>query len=178
MNTSTLPVRSTRQRGFVLLTALVMLLVLTLIALVAMSFEANQARVAGNTANAQIAFETAEGALRIAEGSLLSSTYAANQFVTGGANGLYLFNPLSQPIWSQSSTWGGGNVIVSGFTGQSATAALVVIEQLPSVSLPGQNLASIQYGGGSPPARVYRITARAVGANGKAPVMVQSIFHE
>lgn len=165
-------------RGFVLLTALIMLLVLTLIALVAMSFEANQARVAGNTANAQISFETAEGALRIVEGNLLSSTYAANQFVLGGSNGLYLFDPTQPPVWSLSSTWTGNNVIASGFTGQSATAALVVIEQLPSVSLPGQNLASIQYGGGSPPARVYRITARAVGANGKAPVLVQSIFHE
>lgn len=178
MKTSFCGDRVAGQRGFVLLTALVMLLVLTLIALVAMSFEANQARVAGNTANAQIAFETAEGALRVAEGNLLSSTYAANQFVVGGTNGLYLFNPVSAPIWSQASTWAGTNVIVSGFTGQSATAALVVIEQLPSVSLPGQNLASIQYGGGSPPARVYRITARAVGFNGKAPVMVQSIFHE
>ena len=178
MSTPRLHARPTGQHGFVLLTALVMLLVLTLIALVAMSFEANQARVAGNTANAQIAFETAEGALRIAEGNPLSSTYAANQFVVGGANGLYLFNSTSQPIWSQPTTWSGSNVIVSGFTGQSATSALVVIEQLPSVSLPGQNLASIQYGGGSPPARVYRITARAVGLNGKAPVMVQSIFHE
>lgn len=170
---------SRRQRGFVLLTALVLLLVLTLAALVAMVYQANQARVAGNTANAQISFETAEGALRIAEGQLLTGAYTGVPFTTAGNNGLYLFNPLQAPLWTNPSTWSGsGTTFASTFSGLSSAAPQVMIEQLPSVAMPGQSLASVQYGGGVQTVNVYRITVRAVGANGKAPVMVQSIFHE
>ncbi len=168
-----------RAGGFVLLTALVMLLVLTLAALVAIVYQANQARVAGNTANAQISFETAEGALRIAEGAMLSGQYVNVPFTVAGNNGLYLFDPASTPVWAASSTWSSsGTTMASPYQGLSSAAPQVVIEQLPSVAMPGQSIASVQYGGGVQPSRVYRITARAVGANGKAPSMVQSIFHE
>ncbi len=168
-----------RSSGFVLLTALVMLLVLTISALVAMVYQANQARVAGNTANAQISFETGEGALRIAEGALLSGQYVNSPFTTAGNGGLYLFNPQATPVWAQSATWSGsGTTMASPYQGLSGAVPQIVIEQLPSVAMPGQNVASMQYGGGVQPSRVYRITVRALGANGKAPTMVQSIFHQ
>lgn len=171
--------RPRNSTGFVLLTALVLLLVLTLAALVAMVYQANQARVAGNTANAQISFETAEGALRVAEGNLLSGVYTQIPFTLAGSNGLYLFNPAQAPMWTVASTWTGtGTTFPSTFQGLSSAAPQVMIEQLPSVSMPGQSLASVQYGGGVPTVNVYRITTRAVGANGKAPVMVQSIFRQ
>lgn len=177
--TTRAPTHGRRQAGFVLLTALVLLLALTLAALVAMVYQANQARVAGNTANAQISFETAEGALRIAEGQLLSGAYTAVPFTATGNNGLYLFNPLQAPYWTNPSTWTtSGATFPSTFTGLSSAAPQVLIEQLPSVAMPGQSLATTQYGGGVQTVNVYRITVRAVGANGKAPVMVQSIFHQ
>ena len=165
------------QRGFVLLTALVMLLVLTLIALVAMTFESNQARVAGNTANAQIAYETADGALRVAEGNLLAGLYQA------GTSGVYQFVNVTSPLWLPSSTtWTtSGGYIDSGFAGGSSQDARIIVEQLPSVSANGGCMSSAcasGYGGSGPPQRVYRISSYAVGANGKSVVVVQSMFRE
>ncbi len=177
MKTSLLKSGCRSQRGFVLLTALVMLLVLTLTALVAMTFESNQARVAGNTANAQIAFQTADGALRVAEGNLLAGLYQV------GTNGVYQFVAAASPLWLPSSTaWTtGGQYIDSGFQGGSSQDARIIVEQLPSVSANGgcvSSACSSGYGGSGPPQRVFRISSRAVGANGKSVVIVQSMFRE
>jgi Tfp pilus assembly protein PilX len=162
------------QGGFVLVLAILLLLLLIIVTLAVLNLPMIQTRISANTANAQVAFVTGEGTLRSAEGRLLSGTFAS---FASNASGLYTFDPTLAPVWT-TVDWTTDAVLTSPFSGGSAQAGQFLIEELPSVTLPGQSTAVHQYGSAAPTARVFRITARAVGANGKAPEIVQSIFHE
>lgn len=163
-----------RGRGYALVTALILLLILAAMSVVALSLGTMQTRVAANAGNALVSFEVAEGALTSAESQLLSGSYSD---FAGNANGLYTMNPGTAPIWT-TVDWTGGGAIKAPYSGNAGAPAYYLIEQLPSVSAPGQSAASQQYGGGAPRVRVFRITARAVGANGKTPTLLQSLFHD
>ena len=153
-----------RQNGSVLIVTLLIMLMLTIMAVSEVSFNSTQTRIAPNSADAQVAFQTAEGALNEATNNLLAGTYPASSFLAN-ANGLYLFNATNAPLWTTVNWTSAGNVILS-FQGSSSAPAAFFIEQLPSVIKGGQNV--------NLPTQVYRITARAVGASGSSPVILQS----
>lgn len=62
--------------------------------------------------------------------------------------------------------WSSSSSVISSFQGYSNSQAGYIIEQLPSIIQPGQNIKSPTY--------VYRITARSLGASGNTSVMLQS----
>lgn len=169
--------KDSNQEGFVLVTAMIFLLVLTLFALVIFSQEARQQSVSNATNNALTSFQTADGALSEAEGKLLSNQYTA---FTSNTAGQYLYNPASvqSPLWQRVSWDKPGDVIVGSFKGESSLAPRYIIEQLPSVVVPGQSLSTQQYGTGAPLVKVYRITAKATGRDAKTSTTVHSIFRE
>lgn len=148
-----------RQDGFVLLTALVMLLVLTLAAIVAMALQTTQIRVAANAASAQMALAAAEGALMTNQLSVLQLQY-----------------PVTPVLCAAPASW---STTTCGATAwpTTATAAVpsVAIEQLPAVTRPGESAAAGTYPGNRAP--IYRITVRAANpSNQNSQAMVQSLI--
>ncbi|MHB8405180.1 MAG: pilus assembly PilX family protein [Gammaproteobacteria bacterium] len=181
--------RHSTQRGFVLIVALVLLLVLTILGLAAAQSTALQERMAGNTRNRDMAFQAAEAGLRAAESCLMMGSAMCTNFTTN-TNGTYLFNPgappppstIATPLWEVAGFWNtAGNVLsYSAVTGSSlqyvAAQPEFIIEQMPPVAAPGGNLGLQQFGGGSPTIQLYRITAFGTGGDSTATAMLQSTY--
>ena len=161
--------------GFVLISALILLVVLTILALAGVSLNSSQTRMAANASAQAAAFQVAEGALSVAQQQLLTGTYTAASFV-GNGNGLYVLNTTAAaPVW-QSISWTSGNgcsgsVLTASWANMpSGVTACYLIEKLPNVVLPGQGASQ------SLSTQVYRITSYASQANGGQPVMLQSLL--
>ena len=152
------------QQGSVLIFSLMLLIMLTIIAVAQMTMNTPQTRIASNSADRQVAFHTAEGALNEAINNLMSGQYSTASFLSN-TNGLYLFNPNNAPIWT-TIDWSSASSSIKSFQGGSNAQSSYIIEQLPSIIQGGQNINS--------PANVYRITARGVGASGGSVVILQS----
>lgn len=148
------------QRASVLITTMILLIMLTVLALAMISLNTTQTRIATNSADAQGAYETAEGALNQAASNLQSGSYSLADFVAN-TNGLYTFDPTSAPIWTTVAWTVATGAMQCTNCGVSNKAAYI-IEYLPAVIVPGAG-----------PKHPYRITARAVGPSGKSPVMLQ-----
>lgn len=154
------------QKGSTLIVALILLVILTVLAVSEVSFNTILTRVAANSSDALVAFNTAEGALSQATTRLLAGTYSTSNFVSN-SNGLYLLAPGNAPLWT-TVNWSSSATAMQSYQGNSSATAAYIIEQLPSVTLPGQSMAK--------PTSIYRITARAVGSSGSSPVILQTII--
>lgn len=166
----------TKHKGFVLIIALIFLLALSFLAMVSMEMSSTQNRLATNTSSSQISLQTAEGGLVIAQDGLLSNQYTSFAESVAGS-GTYLFNSNIVPIW-QNNNLSTSNSLSANFLGNSISSAQFIIEQMPSVAVPGQSVSSPQYGGGTPQSRVYRITSQGYGPDGAISSKVQTVFHE
>lgn len=98
-----------RQRGVVLVVALVFLLLLTILALSASGRSLLQERMVGGLRNAQLAEQAAESALRGAEWTLWASTSntAATPLVCGSgvlAGNCYVYDPNNSALYGASGT--------------------------------------------------------------------------
>lgn len=156
-------ISQSRQQGYVLLTTLILMIMLTMLALTQVSLNTTQTRVATNVTDTEITFEKTEGAVNEAINSINNGTYIAASFLNN-SNGLYLYNQNSSPLW-KTVNWSSGAVINS-FQGKSGNQASYFIEKLPSVCQPGQNCKT--------PTNIYRITGRGLGANGNSSVLIQT----
>lgn len=150
--------------GSVLIITLLLMLMLTVMAITQISFNHTQTHIATNSADVQVAFHTAEGALNEATNNLLAGTYMPSGFLSN-TSGLYLPDLSTTPLWT-TIDWSSNSAVIKSFQGKSNAQAAYMIEQLPSVVRPGQNMNS--------PTSVYRITSRGVGASGNAMIMLQS----
>ncbi len=150
-------------RGVVLPTTALLLLVITVLALGAISLNSTQTKIAANTADAQLAFQIAEGTLNKVQRDVIAGNYQPAGF-TAGNPGLYIFDPSVAPLWT-SVDWS-GSAVLQGFQGAAGPAATFFIEMLPSFIAPGANFKQ--------PTQVFRITTRAVGPSGGSPVILQS----
>lgn len=153
-----------KQCGFILITTFIMVLVLTVMVMGVLSFNTTQTRIAANSSDEQIAFQTAEGALNQAVNNLLAGNYSNTSF-TANTAGLYLFNPNNSPLPS-TVNWTNSGAVIMSYQGNSSAKAAYIIEALPPGIQAGQSM--------SKPTWVYRITARAVGSSGAVPVMLQT----
>lgn len=168
------------QRGVALMVALVFLIVVTLIGIAAARIVTLETRLTGNVQNRDVAVQSAEAALRFAEAGLLQGSYT--NFAANG-QGLYTFDSSQSSPWYASAGWTSSSTTVLPYTGPAlssagyAQAPQFIIEQMPSVALPGESIGMGQYGSGVPPSAVYRITARATGGDTTSHVMLQSIVH-
>jgi type IV pilus assembly protein PilX len=118
---NTSPSFPARQRGVVLVISLLMLLVLTVLGLAATRSTALEERMTANQNDKEVAFQSAEAALRYGEGLLSAAsqpTFSAN------ANGAYTLssmastvNPLTTATWDNTKTTTepyGNGVITTG----------------------------------------------------------------
>lgn len=173
-------------RGFSLITILLMMVVLAALALAAMNTSILQERMAGNARDRNIALQSAEAALRDAEDDIRKNLGAGSAFAASCGNGLCVppsmaaSGPTSTPAW-QLVKWTPAQTRRYGqYTGavalpEVASQPLYIIERLPS--LPPAAGESVSVGSGVGEAtEAYRITARAVGMRESTVVMLQSIY--
>ena len=162
--------KSLRQRGAVLIVSLLMLLVMTLIGITGVQVTSLEEKMAGNTRDRNLAFQSAEAALRAAEGSIAT---AVKDSVLSAFEAQFTGHPY-YPIGStiptdmlsgESESWGSA-VSYTGTLEGVAEAPKYIIERLtytkPDVSAPMRHY--------------FRITARGKGGTANAIVVLQSIY--
>lgn len=155
-------------RGFVLVTALILMLVLTVLAVGGVSLFGGQVRTAANIASQEIAFQAAEAALQQAQTNIFAGAYPLAQFQQD-SGGLYQNYPLNPPLWTTIDWTSSAAVIpVTILTGlPSGVQAAYTIELMAPVVPLGSSSQN--------PSNVYRITAEGTQASGGAPVILQSV---
>jgi type IV pilus assembly protein PilX len=185
-------VTANKQRGVVLIVALVMLLVVTLLGVAVMSGASLDMKMTNNSQERQQAFNAAEAALSQAEAYLMSSTAPAlTSYASSCAGGLCFFGtnagtpgvcnviPASNVIpsdpWTAASglnVWSGTtkNMTATTISSDIAVTAKYIIEfrcYVPDLENGTTNGNAL-----------YRITARGYSVAGNAEVMLQSTFRK
>lgn len=178
-----------RQRGAVLVVALVLLLVLTILGVTAARMQTGEERMAMNDDNQQLALQSGEAVLRQVEDQL-NGGVAQWQFPNLDADASGAFD-LVKEIGANGGTPGGSSVSDSltsldanaiAYTGPAMSNVPVstpkfVVENLPGGSSGGgEPMCGAQYPM-NPACIVNRITVLAPGADASSTVTVQSIFH-
>jgi type IV pilus assembly protein PilX len=168
------------QRGVALFISLVLLLVLTIIGVSAVQTTSLEERMARNTNDSVLAFESAEVALRTAEAFLRSNVNTTALFPPGGNNGLWKSSDyLQAERWQQASVWTGTNSVklpTNSVTGV-ADQPRYIIEWVATVQR-SENpyLMNQSYSALFDRIEIFRITARGVGGTNNARVLLQSTF--
>ena len=162
-----------QQRGVVLVTGLIFMVILTLLGTTALQGTLLEEKMAGNLHDETQALQAAEAALRSGEIFLEQVTIP----VFAGSDGLYHYasSDTAAPdpkIWSGWESLGRvANVSMDGVASQPR----YIIEQLPGVP-PQGNQGSAQQSGTFPDDEMFRIIARGVGGTASAVVILQSIY--
>lgn len=158
-----------RQRGSALIVGLIFLLILTIMGVTSMRSTTMQERMAGNLRDRNIAFQSAEAALR--EGENFLEQAALPPF--GGVGGLLPRQPFGgrAAFWNDTHNWNDNSRMADPVAG-AASAPLFVIEELPPIPSPGD---SARFGP-LPEVGVYRVTARAEGGTTDAVVILQTTY--
>jgi type IV pilus assembly protein PilX len=168
------------QRGVALFISLVLLLVLTIIGVSAVQTTSLEERMARNTHDSILAFQSAEVALRTAENFLQNNINSTAPFLPAGNNGLWQAPGYGMAdLWTQAPTWTGTNSVeLPAGTVQGVSAQpRYVIEWLATVQrAENPNLLSSSYAALFDRIEVFRITARGVGGTANARVLLQSTY--
>ncbi len=166
-----------RQRGVVLVVALIMLVVITLLGVSAMQVTSLEERMAGNMRDRSLAFQSAEAALR--DGERLLTQLALPAF--DGTNGLYQAPAVNAlPVWMQAdgrpqdaAFWNANARTYTGTVAGVSAQPRYVIEEV--ARLPGVG-DSLEGDTPVPDITYYRVTARGLGGSATAVVVLQSTY--
>lgn len=167
--------RRASEQGYILISTIIMVLLITLLAFAGISFNSTQTRMATNSKDGQIALQSAEGALRqlsviVASGFVNTPCLnpATVAITSGQLNTTCVGTSNQTPLWQAAgTTW--FTALPSGtiYQGDSSTTPSYIIEQLPPTYVPAY---------GSNPLYGIRITVRASGAISTTPqVMLQTV---
>lgn len=163
-----------KQRGVVLVVALLILLVITIIGVTGMQTTILQETMAGAVRDKHIAFNAAEAALRDGE-KYLNDTAVLPGF--DDTNGRYSSDGTSEDLW-KTVNWSGAtqaacNCFIYDDGGLVASSGITlpryIIEELPESEA---EVPSLVKGFGVKPTRqLYQVTARGVGSVGGVSVL-------
>lgn len=172
----------TGNRGSALVISLIILLVMTLIGITSMNTSIMEERMAGNMHNRNLAFQAAESALRKGEAWIAAQTTLPD-VSTDGSSGIWDVaaadpDTTNNKAWWEESTrdgswWTSNAVANSGGDTISGVAAqpAYVVEELPPIS------GSLEAGLPVDNKDIYlQVTARGVGGDGTAVVLLQSTY--
>jgi type IV pilus assembly protein PilX len=179
----------TRQRGMVLVTVLLLLLMVTVLGTAALRMQTAEQRISVNAGNHSIANVNAEATLRFAEcgleGGCAGATWTAAGFLQNSGGLFTLNSTIGSTVNAQSpnsavaavkwSAPAGNTLSYTGPTLKSGGTPQYAIEKLPPVVLPGDSMSQEQYNGGGG-AIPYQITAYANGADTNSQSVLQSTF--
>jgi type IV pilus assembly protein PilX len=188
MTTSRLPRPAPRaERGFVLVTAMLFLIVLTMLVFALMRTSILEEKMVGASRDWNIAFQAAEAALRGAEkelddGKIMGKTGFVEGCSTGSKAGLCLPNECKKsdetdctPVWivleqdaEQKKCWVKGNCSGAGQKSAAYGTPLPGVAAQPRYIIEALNLPGVQL--------YYRITAVGFGATTATRVRLQSTF--
>ncbi len=165
-----------KQRGVALFVGLMFLLVLTMLGLSASQGSIMQERMAGNVADANIAFQRAEGTLRLAEQKVI-------RYIEGGSGGLGFVPPnldktgLDRNNCTMSGyDWDGASWNAASETGGKFLVFKVAGLESGAGQLFGSNCSPPPSANNPTAGEYYMIVARASGPTGTSESIVQSIF--
>lgn len=176
------------QNGMILIISLIILVIVTLIAVTALRVTVLEERMAGNTRDRQLAFESAEYALREAQ-DLLSAPVLPKFTSSGGSSGGYftglntnpggigdvaywsLWDPANPSANPTAHNWGSKSVLATNTAGvlSGQSQPRYVIEEFPAISCDGYSSKWPP----PPPRNVYRVTARGSGRTADSVVILQ-----
>ena len=163
-----------RQRGAVLVTAMLLLLVLTIIGVTVMQMSRMQERMAGNSRDVNLAFQAAEAGLRNAEQFIEDLEGAPVACAPPAVCEVRLEGSMPGNIGLKNDAWWTANG--QGF-GVASLQSLhepprTVVEQLGFVRTDGGVVE-----GDVPDGRdFYQVTSRSTGGSGLADVVLQSTY--
>lgn len=169
-----------KQKGVVLITGIIFLVILTILVLAIMRSATLEERMSGNARNRQLALQAAEAVLRDAEDSLFSATstfttdFEATDFSSACTNGLCTRPAANTYRWKTAATWG-ATTSRSFATPASGTAFSLA-------GVPSQPRYIVEYFGSEGgqvqkicPKLLFRVTARGVG-NDSSVVYLQNTY--
>ena len=165
--------RPGRQRGAVLVTSMLLLMVLTIIGVTVMQMSRMQERLAGNSRDVNMAFQAAEGALRNAE-----------RFIEVQKTKPIGCSSAGCQVWLEEAAVGVANADETWWEENGQEFELKTMEGLdepPKVAV--EELGYVRTDGGvvmgqeTPDGRdFYQITARSTGGSGQTEVVLQSTY--
>jgi type IV pilus assembly protein PilX len=152
-------VNTQRERGVVLVIALIFLVILTLLGTIAANVTGLEERMAGNTRDRDLALEAAEAALQDAATRMNNDIggQTASQF-RASATTLAAMTPNDANYW-KARNWG---------TANSITQTLNQVAEQPSFFVERRAAAGTT--------EYYRVTARGIGGNSNAIVILQAEY--
>lgn len=173
-----------QQQGAVLITGLIFMVVLTLLAVAAMRTTGLEEKMAANAMNQDLAFQSAEAALRQGVAQVYSGTITSTSgFVSGcSATGLCLPSTTAIPIWNTVFPFGqtAPSGLAATFSGTALTGLAnqpqYIIELLPNVPVTAGNSIVLGRSPGSGTVTPFRITARGWGLAAEAQATTQAAY--
>lgn len=159
---------SSSQRGVALITGLIFMVVLTLLVVAAMRTTILEEKMAGNTRDVNLAFQSGEAALRAGERVLNGASLPA--FTTAGP--YMTVDSRDDTYWLSTHDWTTKSVVYGTKPTGTAAAPRFVIEELAAVPTAGFS----KKAGPITELGYYRVIARGVGANANTVVIVQSTY--
>lgn len=166
-----------KQEGFVLITGLVILLIMTLVVLYNMGSSISQEKSSGALQDKNIAFQNAESALRYAENYLYSNNPESSMFNTNCTNGLCIPATNTVQVWD-SINWVTETAKViqlpAGTIANTPMQPKFMIELLGAI--PASEGESSKINSTNSGGVAYRITTYAVGNRVATVAQLQSVF--
>jgi len=164
------------QRGVVLIVSLVMLLVVTLIAVSSMQGTVLEEKMAGNSKDRNLAFQTTESAVREAE-MFIDGIVSMGSF--DGTGGLYGF-ASAEPYYASSTTWSDTTQhVVAASNYGSYEAPRYFIKHFTTVAGTEGAMNMSGYGDnkGTGDVTIFKITSRGTGGHAdSAEVILRSHY--
>ncbi|MBB71960.1 MAG: hypothetical protein CMF50_06130 [Legionellales bacterium] len=161
-----------KQRGVVLVAGLVILVVLTLIGVATLESTAMEERMASNMRDMNLAFHSAETAMREAEADIDA---LANTDGFGTSGGYYTLGDAPDPF--SEGAWTGGSSIVATTNMGRIVQPRYYIELMGDFNNDPDLINILNYGEQSSEAStVFRIITRGTGASGNAQVILEGFY--
>lgn len=166
--------RAGHERGAVLVTAMLLLLVLTVIGVTVMQLSRLQERMAGNSRDVNLSFQASEAALRSGE-KYISDQESRPIPCSDGTCDVWLEGSLVGAIANKDADWWeeNGKAFSLGTIEGLAEDPKAVVEELGFVRTDG----GVVMGQDPPDGRdFYQVTARSTGGSGQAEIVLQSTY--
>ncbi len=159
------------QCGMALITGLIFMVVLTLLALAAMRTTTLEERMSGNARDRDMAFQSAEAALRAGELVVTGATLPA--FALGTAHTPRIADGTLSTYWQSTHPWATQSVATTWQPAGTSAAPRYVIEEMNVTAGGGGGSLAI---GALQDEGVYRVTARGVGRSADTVVILQAVY--
>ncbi|MGB5332281.1 MAG: PilX N-terminal domain-containing pilus assembly protein [Woeseiaceae bacterium] len=164
------------QRGVVLIVSLIMLLVVTLLAVSSMQGTSLEEKMAGNTRDRNLAFQTTESGIREAE-TYIEGIVSLGSF--NGSGGLYGLTDI-EPYYSTGATWSDAtqHVVASAKYGSYAEPQYFIKHFTTVKGTEGaMNMSGYGDNKGTGDVSIFKITSRGTGGSAdSAEVILRSHY--